>query len=48
MTSKENIIGQILECSLWDDRLAPDLMSYGFEEPSKIWKDLISLPLRKF
>ncbi|HCG71710.1 MAG TPA: hypothetical protein DE038_00225, partial [Nitrospina sp.] len=43
MTSKENIIGQILECSPWDDRLAPGLMSYGFQEPSKIWKDLISL-----
>ena len=43
MTSKENIIGQIHDCSPWHDLLAPCLMNYGFQEPSKTWKDLISL-----
>ena len=43
MTSKESIIEKILDCSPWDDQLASSLTSYGFQEPSKTWKDLISL-----
>ena len=43
MISKENIIEKILDCSPWDDQLAPDLMNYGFQEPSKTWKELTNL-----
>ena len=43
MISKENIIEKILGCSPWDDQLAPDLMNYGFQEPSKTWKELTNI-----
>ena len=43
MISKENIIEKILDCSHWDDQLAPVLIDCGFQEPSKAWKDLIDL-----
>ena len=43
MISKENIIEKILNCSHWDDQLAPVLIDCGFQEPSKAWKDLIDL-----
>ena len=45
MISKENIIEKILDCSHWDDQLAPVLIDCGFQEPSKAWKDLIDLAL---
>jgi len=43
MISKENIIEKILDCSPWDDQLASGLMNYGFQEPSKTWKDLTNI-----
>ncbi|MBT6717688.1 MAG: bifunctional [glutamate--ammonia ligase]-adenylyl-L-tyrosine phosphorylase/[glutamate--ammonia-ligase] adenylyltransferase [Nitrospina sp.] len=43
MNSKEILLGKIHNSEPWDSTLEPSLVEYGFQEPSKSWKDLISL-----
>jgi [glutamine synthetase] adenylyltransferase / [glutamine synthetase]-adenylyl-L-tyrosine phosphorylase len=43
LNSKEILIEKIHNAEAWDDQLESSLMEFGFEAPSKCWKDLISL-----
>ena len=43
MNSKEKLIEKIHNCEAWDDQLESSLMEFGFQVPSKCWKDLISI-----
>lgn len=43
MNSKETIIEKIHNCEAWKSELENSLAEFGFQEPSKSWKALISL-----
>jgi glutamate-ammonia-ligase adenylyltransferase len=43
LNSKETLIEKIHNCEAWDDQLESSLKEFGFQVPSKCWKDLISL-----
>ncbi len=43
MNSKEILIEKIHNGEPWDSQLESGLMDFGFQSPSKCWKDLISL-----
>ena len=43
MTSKEALIEKIHNCTPWEPGLESSLAVFGFQEPSKSWKDFISL-----
>jgi [glutamine synthetase] adenylyltransferase / [glutamine synthetase]-adenylyl-L-tyrosine phosphorylase len=43
LNSKETLIEKIHDAEAWDDQLESSLMEFGFQVPSKCWKDLISL-----
>jgi [glutamine synthetase] adenylyltransferase / [glutamine synthetase]-adenylyl-L-tyrosine phosphorylase len=40
---KATLIEKIHNCEAWDDQLESSLKEFGFQVPSKCWKDLISL-----
>ena len=43
MNSKEALVEKIHNCVPWEPGLASSLVIFGFQEPSKSWKDFISL-----
>tara|TARA_Y100000588_G_scaffold189003_1_gene202950 strand:+ start:1190 stop:4381 length:3192 start_codon:yes stop_codon:yes gene_type:complete len=43
MNSKEALVEKIHNCVPWDPGLASSLGIFGFQQPSKSWKDFISL-----
>jgi [glutamine synthetase] adenylyltransferase / [glutamine synthetase]-adenylyl-L-tyrosine phosphorylase len=43
LNSKETLIEKIHNGESWDSQLESELMDFGFQAPSKCWKDLISL-----
>ena len=43
MNSKETLVEKIHNCEPWEPRLESSLAVFRFQEPSKSWKDFISL-----
>ncbi len=43
MKTKEALIEKIHNCAPWEPGLESSLAVFGFQEPSKSWKDFISL-----
>ena len=43
LNSKEKLIEKIHNGEPWDSQLESGLMGFGFQAPSKCWKDLTSL-----
>ena len=41
--SKENLVEKIHNCTPWESDLEKSLAVFGFQEPTKSWKDFISL-----
>ena len=41
--SKENLVEKIHNCAPWESDVEKSLAVFGFQEPSKSWKDFISL-----